>query len=75
MERDHLEDPNLEGRIIIKWIFQNLDGAALPWFRIGKVSGACEKGNEPSDFLKFWKCLVSLLNSVTIWFDVFHPEV
>jgi len=25
-ERDHLEDPGVDGRIIIRWIFRNWDG-------------------------------------------------
>jgi hypothetical protein len=24
-ERDHLKDPGIDGRIILKWIFRNLD--------------------------------------------------
>jgi hypothetical protein len=37
-EGDHLKDPGIEGRIILKWIFERLDGQAWTgsiWFRIG----------------------------------------
>jgi hypothetical protein len=37
-----LEDPGVDGRIILKWIFERLGGGAqtgLIWLRIGTGSG------------------------------------
>jgi hypothetical protein len=42
MERDHLKDVGVDGRIILKWIFKKWDGAAwtgLRWLRIGTGGG------------------------------------
>jgi len=35
-ERDHFEDPNVDGWVILKWIFKKWDGAwiGLIWLRI-----------------------------------------
>jgi hypothetical protein len=41
-EGDHLEDPGVDERIILKWIFERLGGGALTgliWLRIGTNGG------------------------------------
>jgi hypothetical protein len=54
-ERDHLEDIDVEGRIILKWIFKKRDrGHGLDWSASGQgqVAGACECSDEHFDFRK-----------------------
>jgi len=41
-ERGHLEDPVLDGKILLAWIFRKWDVGAwtgLIWLRVGKCSG------------------------------------
>ena len=41
-ERDILEDPDVDGRIILRWIFRKWDVEAwtgLIWFKIGTGDG------------------------------------
>jgi len=50
-----LEDPGIDGRIILRRIFRKWDGEAwteFVWFRIGTSGGLCECGNEPSGSIK-----------------------
>ena len=33
-ERDHFGDPNVDGRIILKWIFRKLDVGCREWIKL-----------------------------------------
>jgi hypothetical protein len=35
-ERDHLEDPGLYGRIILRWIFRKLDWGGMDWLKLAQ---------------------------------------
>jgi hypothetical protein len=53
--RDHLEDPGIDGRIILRWIFRKWDrGHGLNRYGSGElqVVETCECGNEPSGSIK-----------------------
>jgi hypothetical protein len=35
-EGDHLGDPGIDGRIILKWIFKKWDGAIMDWIELAQ---------------------------------------
>ena len=50
-ERDYLDDPGVDGRIILRRIFKKWDvraWAGSMWLGIGQEAGTCECGNEHS---------------------------
>jgi len=50
-EGDHLGDPGIDGRIILRWTFRKCGvgvWTGLSWLRIGQVAGTCECGEEHS---------------------------
>jgi hypothetical protein len=58
--KSHLEDPDVDGRIILKWIFRKWD--IREWIgsiclRIGQVESTCECNNKPSVSIKCGKFL------------------
>ena len=36
MERDHLEDPIVDGSIILRWIFQEVDCGDMDWLELAQ---------------------------------------
>ena len=35
-DRDHLEDPDVDGRIILRWIFSKWDVGAMDWIELAQ---------------------------------------
>ena len=55
IERDHLEDLGVDGRITLKWIFRNwMEGCRMDLSGLGQeqVAGCCEGGDEFSASVK-----------------------
>jgi hypothetical protein len=54
-EGDHLGDPGIDGRIILKWIFRSGMGD-MEWIELAedrdRWAGSCECGNEPPGSIK-----------------------
>jgi hypothetical protein len=54
-ERGHWEDPDVDGRIILRWIFRKLEedvGTEWSWLRIGTGGGHFEYSEELSGSIK-----------------------
>jgi hypothetical protein len=53
--RDHSEDPDIDGRIILKWILGKQDvrvRTVFIWLSTGTDGGLCEHRREPSSSMK-----------------------
>jgi hypothetical protein len=54
-----LEEPDIGGSIILKWILNIMGGRGLDLSNSGQGSAvdSCERGNKPSGSIKFWESL------------------
>jgi hypothetical protein len=60
MEKNHLEEQRVDGRIILKWIFKKWDGETCVYSsgsEKGQAVGICGSDNEPSAAVKCRKFL------------------
>jgi hypothetical protein len=54
-ERDHLGEPGVDGRIILRWIFRKWDvwvWTGSSWLSEGQMAGTYKCGNELSGSIK-----------------------
>jgi hypothetical protein len=52
MGRDHLEDPGIDGRIILQWILRKQGRSMKIAFTGLRIAGSCEHSNKPSGSIK-----------------------
>ena len=65
-EREHWGDPDVDGRIILIWIFRNWEkvvGTGWSESGHGQMAGTCEYGEEPSDSINAGNFLTSCRTS------------
>ena len=64
--KNHLEDLNVDGRIILKYTFKKWEGG-MDWIGLsvyGEVAGCCESGNERLGSIKYAEFLAYLRASL-----------
>jgi hypothetical protein len=64
-ERHHLEDPGVDGRIILKFVSEKSVGRAWTgfiWLRTVAIDSCCVHGDEHFSFIKCRECLDKLRN-------------
>jgi hypothetical protein len=57
--KNHLKDPGVAGRIILRWIFRKLDVGGVNWIELAQDKNRCECGNENSGSIKYGNLLTS----------------
>jgi hypothetical protein len=48
----HISEMDVDGRIILIWIFRKWDVGGVDWVELAQVAGTYECGNEPSGSIK-----------------------